>query len=223
MKAIIWDMDGTITDTEFYWTQNVFRLLEHFGVPDPREKDAPWFSTSTAASLRAYLESSDNRLNMSYEECSIWCRNYIYTHIYAQGAPLKPHALETLEAAKAHGVPMCLLSATEKQALRYTLNRLNLWRYFDFAETTCFRPLNKHHVELFEQSARRMGVETGDCLLVEDSLYSMKTGKQAGCTVWAIEDPKHVRDKEEIMALADRYFVNHAAMSRAMREDFTVG
>ena len=219
MKAIIWDMDGTITDTERYWIRNIFRLLEHCGVPEERGMDAPWFGTATSETIKNYLASPDCRIDMTYEQARAWCRNYIYTHIYAAGAPLKPGARETLNAAKALGVPMCLLSATERQALKYTLCRLDMERYFDFYESTCFRTLNKHHVELFDRCAARMGVKTADCLLVEDSLYSMQTGKRAGMTVWAIADEKHVREEQLIRDTADRYFENHAQLRQALLEE----
>ena len=221
MKAIIWDMDGTLTDTETYWVQNILRLLEHYGVPDPRGKDAPWFGTATSETIKNYLASPDCRLTMTYPEARAWCRNYIYTHTYAQGAPLKPGARDPLEAAKALGMPMCLLSATERQALKYTLNRLNMARYFTFWESTCFQTLDKHHTALFDRCAARMGVKTCDCLLVEDSLYSMQTGKRAGMTVWAIEDAKHVKEKRQILDTADRYFADHAALCQALREEKT--
>lgn len=219
MKAIIWDMDGTLTDTETYWTQNIFRLLEHYGVPDSRGRDAPWFGTATSETLRNYLASPDCRLKIGFHEARSWCRNYIYTHTYAQGAPLKPGALETLEAARALGVPMCLLSATERQALKYTLHRLNLGRYFAFWESTCFQTVDKHHTALFEQAAQRLGAAIADCLLVEDTLHALQTGKRAGMTVWAIEDAKQIKEKDQIMATADRYFRNHAELAQALREE----
>ena len=63
-----------------------------------------------------------------------------------------------------------------------------------------------------------MGVKVEECLLVEDSLYSMKAGRAAGCTVWAIEDPKHKRDLEVIHQTAHRYFNNHVEMRQAFEE-----
>ena len=220
MKAIIWDMDGTLTDTETWWVQNIFRLLEHYGVPDARGRNAPWFGTATSETIKNYLASPDCRLNLTYSQCRSWCRNYIYTHTYASGAPLKPGAVDTLRAAQSLGVPMCLLSATERQALKYTLNRLDLWRFFDFCESTCFESVDKHHPELFDRCAARMGVDTRDCLLVEDSLYAMETGRRAGMTVWAIEDDKHVKDREKIRACAHRYFENHALLRQALLEEY---
>ena len=89
MKAIIWDMDGTITDTETYWMLNIFRLLEHCGVPDARGKAAPWYGSSYSGTLKSYLASPDCRIDWTFEQCNTWCRNYINTHTYAAGAPLK--------------------------------------------------------------------------------------------------------------------------------------
>lgn len=220
MKAIIWDMDGTLTDTETWWVQNIFRLLEYWGVPDGRGRDAPWFSSATSETIRNYLASPDCRLDLTYEQCRTWCRNYIYTHTYAAGAPLKPHAMDSLKAAASLHVPMYLLSATEYQALHYTLDRLDMGRYFTFWESTCFHPLNKHHTALFERCAARMGVRTQECLLVEDSLYSMETGKKAGLTVWAVEDGKHWKDKDLILATADRYFTDHRLLAEALVEEY---
>ena len=220
MKAIIWDMDGTITDTEYYWIRNIFRLLEHYGVPDARGIQAPWFGTATSETIRNYLNSPDCKLDISFEQARAWCRNYIYTHTYAQGAPMKPGALETLKAARSLGLPMCLVTASEQQALKYTMHRLHLSQFFDFYESTCFQTLNKQDPALFDRCAVRMGVETRDCLLVEDSLYSMQTGRRAGMTVWAMEDDKQIRDKPRIQAIAHRYFHNHAELKQALLEEF---
>ena len=220
MKAIIWDMDGTITDTEYHWISNIFRLLEHYGVPDPRGTEAPWFGTATSETLRNYLDSPDCRLDMTFEQARTWCRNYIYTHTYAAGAPLKPGALETLEAMSARGVPMCLASATEQQALHYTMNRLNMSRFFIFWESICFRSMNKYQTAYFDGCAARMGVHARDCLVIDDSLYALRTGREAGCTVWAMEDGKHIKEKHLIQAAAHRYFENHAQLKQALLEEF---
>lgn len=220
MKAIIFDMDGTLTDSEKDWTLSTLRLLERQGIPEERGMAAPWFVPSCGAAMKNYLASPECRLSWDLETCQNWCKNYMYNEIYPKGVPLKPQALETLETVRELKIPACLLSATEKQALHYTLYKLNLLPYFVFWESTCNQPVNKHHVELFERSARRMGVETSDCVVIEDSLYSMKTAKRAGCRVWAIADDKHAADRETIRALADRYFENHVEMCRALRENF---
>lgn len=220
MKAIIFDMDGTITDSEKYWSLTPFRLLEYLGIFEEKGMEAPWYSTSHMTSVKNYMEMYPGRITMTVKEAKNWCRDYMYTHIYPDKVALKPFAMDTMNAVKELGIPCCLLSATDRQPLFYTLCKLNLLPYFDFWETTCNAPLNKNHVELFEKAAARLGMKTSDCCVFEDSLYSMKTAKAAGCKVWAIADDKHVKSRDEIIALADRYFENHMEMSKAVREHF---
>ena len=203
MKAIIWDMDGTITDSEQFWTANPFRMLEHFGVPDPRGKDAPWFQTHYSESIKAYLASPDCKLNMTYEECVNWGKNYVYSHAYSEGTPMKPHARESLEAASALHIPMCLLSATEQQALKYTLFRNNMEQYFSFWLTTANRPLNKHHPELFQQAPDPMAAALGIGLDVEAPKGNMVVDIGGGTAEIAVISLGGIVQQESIKTAGD--------------------
>ena len=110
---------------------------------------------------------------------------------------------------------MCLLSATEPVSLEYTLDRLDMKKYFAFWQSTAYG-MNKHDPEIFRISAEKMGVDVTECLVIEDSLYAMKTARLAGCSVWAIADDKHVRERQTIIETADKYFENHQEMSREL-------
>ena len=111
--------------------------------------------------------------------------------------------------------PACLISATEPVSLEYTLDRLDMKKYFNFWQSTS-NGMSKHDPEIFRIAARKMGVAPEECLVMEDALYAMNSAKQAGCTVWAIEDPKHKRDVEKIKLTADRYFGSHHDLCREL-------
>jgi len=223
IKAFIFDMDGTLVDSEKYWTLAPRKMLEHFGynLSDEEWDNAPWRAASYRVTCKNICEGKIFDLPINAEEAAEWIRGYMYSVIYPsdQYVHFKPGAIDTLEAAKATRLPMCLLSATEPKSLEFTLNRLDLKKYFCFYQSTAIgQSINKSDPHLFEIAAERMGVKAEECLVLEDALYAMKSSKQVGCKVWAIYDPKHWRDVDEIKTLAERYFNNHQEMAQAMRE-----
>ena len=223
IKAFIFDMDGTLVDSEKYWTLAPRKMLEHYGynLTDEEWNNAPWRAASYRVTCKNIVEGDLFDIPLDVQEAAEWIRTYMYTVIYPsdQYVHFKPGAIDTLEAAKATGLPMCLLSATEPVSLEFTINRLDIKKYFDFYQSTAIgQPINKNDPHLFEMTAERMGVKAEECLVLEDALYAMKSSTQVGCKVWAIYDEKHWRDVEEIKNISEKYFDNHEQMTKAFKE-----
>jgi len=221
IKAIIWDMDGTFLNSEDYWTLTPRVWLKKHGIDltDEEWENAPWRTIGFRSMLKNIYALGLVKDPEPIDEAIQWCKDYMYGYIY-QGdkfVKFKPDAPATLEEAYSVGIPMCLITATIAPIVEYTLDRLHIGHYFCFWQSTA-TGMKKSDPEIFRLAAERMGVKAEECLLVEDSLYSMKSGREAGCTVWAIEDPKHKRDLEEIHRTAHRYFNNHVEMRQAFAE-----
>ena len=219
MQALIFDMDGTLVDSEKFWMLMPRILLRENGIvlTDGEWENASWRSTSFRGTLKAYFSLPECALKQSYEECEKWCRDYIYNRIYASGDQilLKQGAKEAVEAAASLGLPMCIVSMTPVGMIDFTLSNLGIRRYFTFVYSTDQQPLTKKDPELFDQIAARLGTIPEECLVIEDSLYAMIGAKTAGCSVWAVPDEKHVLVRKEIQDTADRYFENLSSLAEA--------
>lgn len=222
IKAIIWDMDGTLINSEDYWTlmpRFWLKMQQDIDLSDEEWENASFRRVGFRRTVKTLFEEGGYALSGTLEEAIAWCLDYMYSEIYGTDKYIrfKPNARDSLDVAQALHIPMCLITATVVPSAKFTLDRMDFERYFDFWQST-ETGMDKHDPRIFEMAAERMGVKAEECLLIEDSLYSMKTGRTAGCTVWAIEDPKHKADVEVIKQTAHRYFNNHTEMAQALKE-----
>jgi len=85
------------------------------------------------------------------------------------------------------------------------LTRLELIDYFDFVVDGYQHGVNKTSPQFFHMMAEKMGVEAKDMCVFEDAVYSIRSAKEAGCSVVGIEDQTQRNDREEIIRLSDVY------------------
>lgn len=205
-KAAMFDMDGTILRTMRYWRLTTIELLLGRNIIPTPEQMARVFSTSSRALCAEIL--SEHGIEMGEREILRELEHYMHHH-YVQDATVKPGVGEYLEKLKRAGVRMCVGTAAPKESARVALTRLGLIDYFEFITDQYELDMRKSNPEFFRIMAKRMDVDVQDMCVFEDALYSIKTAKELGCPVIAIEDRTQARDREEIMRLADHYICEY--------------
>lgn len=205
-KVAAFDMDGTMIDSMASWWGVYREFLDERGLEMPEElrpltraQRAP--RPACTAIERAYGE----QLGMTWDD--IWgCFLEGVRRHYATDVELKPGIHEYLDALRAQGVRVGVATATPEPLARVAMERLGLAQRMDFAY---YAGMSKAEPGYFERLAREQGAAPEECVMFEDAAYSMRAAKAAGFQVYAVEDEIAARDREEILSLSDRYFIDY--------------
>ncbi len=184
--AVLWDMDGTLVDTEPYWIATEYAMAEKYG--------GTW-SEEHAMNLvgNALLESGDYiRVHMGIDRTPQQIVDELLDGVVVlveQDVPWRPGALELLTDLNAQGVPCALVTMSWQRFVAPILARLPEGT-FATVVTGDRVEFGKPHPEPYLTAAAELGLAPGDCVAIEDSNTGAKSAVAAGCTVLCV--PHHV-------------------------------
>lgn len=199
IKAVIFDMDGTLFDTERVYV-NAWRQAGrelHFA---PIEEAITACTGRNAKDTRQYFEDNFADL-ISYDEFMAVRTRYYDAEIERRGVPLKPGVVELLTYLKDQGIGIALATATRTVRTEENLQRTGLAPYFDVIVTGDMVEHGKPHPETFLTAAARLGVKPCECMGVEDSFNGVRAIRAAGMVTVMVPDT--VPPTNEIEALLD--------------------
>jgi HAD superfamily hydrolase (TIGR01509 family) len=184
--AVLWDMDGTLVDTEPYWIEVEYEIAERHG--------GTWSHAHALNLVGNDLLDSGRyiREHMGIEPSPEQIVEELLDGVVARverAVPWQPGAREQLAALRGAGVPCALVTMSYERFVAPILAALPPGT-FDVVVTGDRVELGKPHPEPYLKAAAGLGVAPGDCLAVEDSNTGAKSAESAGCTVLVI--PNHV-------------------------------
>jgi HAD superfamily hydrolase (TIGR01509 family) len=177
IRALCFDVDGTLSDTDDLYTQKVKQFLPRFLFRDP-ERIARRFVMWIEAPGNVLLGIPD-RFGLDDELAAVI--NWLSRHRHQQWKQflLVPGVDELL--ARLYGrFPMAVVSARDERGTRAFLERFNLTGYFDVIVTALTAEHTKPYPDPILFAARKMGVAPEACLMIGDTTVDMRAGKSAG-------------------------------------------
>lgn len=185
MRAVLWDMDGTLVDSEKLWDVSLAELYERLGGRLTPRVRASMVGGSAADTIRTvYADLQLPRDAAAMAESDRWLRART-AELFDQGLPWCAGARELLEALAAAGVPMALVTNTARELTNRALMSIGPHH---FSASVCADevPRGKPDPAIYRRAAELLGVRPSACLAVEDSVTGAAAAEAAGCPVLVI-------------------------------------
>ncbi len=185
VAAVVFDMDGTLIDSESVYRAALVHALESVGLA----ADAAFLhglsglaGPEVTARIRARF-GADFPLQAFRGHYAVR-----RDELAANGIPLKPGAAEALRFVAGRGLPLALATSAHREPALAHLRRLEVLAHFDVLVTREDVAQAKPHPDLFLAAAERLGVAAADCLAVEDSPTGVQAALAAGMMTVMVPD-----------------------------------
>ncbi|MBY6436262.1 HAD family phosphatase [Rhodococcus kroppenstedtii] len=185
LQAVLFDMDGTLLDSERLWDVAVYELSARLGRELTHEvRESTLGNSMQGALAKVFAHVGREATPENLAEAAEWLNGRVRV-LFAEGLPWLPGAAETLDAVKAAGLGCALVTNTERALTEVALETLGRHR---FDATVCGDEVDsaKPAPDPYLRAARLLGVDTTSCVAVEDSPTGTQAASTAGCAVLVV-------------------------------------
>ena len=199
---LLFDMDGTLIDSNGIWKDVDTEFLARRGLPYTQ---AYYEGVAhTIFPLAAKFTKEFCHLPESEEEIMAeWME--LAGDLYAGSVPEKPGVRAFLERMRARGERMAVVTSAVPVHCRSALTHLGLMPYFERVIFAQELHREKKDPQLWQLAAEMMGVAPEYCTLYDDSVEACRGAKAAGMRTVGVYDPYFAATEPEMCAVCDRY------------------
>ncbi|HET9157708.1 MAG TPA: hexitol phosphatase HxpB [Myxococcaceae bacterium] len=207
LRAVIYDLDGLLIDSEPCWEQAEMEVLRAVGVPLTPERCHETTGLRLDEAV-AYWAARHPWTAVSHEEVVRRILERVLT-LLAQRAPLKRGVRESLAVVHRAGLRAALASSSPLQLIEGALERVGLRSEFEQVVSAEGERFGKPHPGVYLTTAGRLGVAATSCVALEDSVNGVLAATSAGmrCIAiperWPVTDPRFSRADAVIHSLLE--------------------
>jgi HAD superfamily hydrolase (TIGR01509 family) len=186
LAAVLFDMDGTLVETEQYWGVAMAELAGRLG----GVLSAPARERTVGTTMRFAMQVLYDDVGVQRSEDEVvtdaaWVEDRT-RELMAAGTPWRPGARELVAEVSAAGLPTALVTTTPRRIAAEVLAQIAHDLGGDpFDLTVCGDevPARKPDPAPYRQAMTALGVDPADCLVIEDSVAGVTSGLAAGAVV----------------------------------------
>lgn len=187
MKAVIFDMDGVIIDSEPIHNRLMLATFSHFGIPfDPQDFNQ-YVGTSNSFLFTKLIKL--HNLPLSLKEIETYHDRHLLKALKEEAIDPVCGIEPLLRELKARKIPAAIASSSPLALIKVIVAKFGFEEYFVDLISGEDLPQSKPDPAIYLRSAKNLGIDPADCLVIEDARNGVIAAKAAGMTCIGIINP----------------------------------
>ena len=186
IKAVLFDMDGVLIDTEKYLTKFWQQAAREAGL----DLDITEFYEFRSLASRFAAVEFQKKYGSQYDYFAIRERRkeLMNAHLAEHGIEMKPEVKETLQVLKERGYYIAVVTATDEERTKQYLSEIGIYDWFDSIICATMVERGKPFPDVYLYACERIGCRPEECMAVEDSPNGVAAASAAGCRTVMVPD-----------------------------------
>lgn len=203
-KAVIFDMDGLMFDTEKLSVDMWLYAAEKQDYKMPRAVALSILGSNKEQIYSTFREYFKDNEKFDVDRYMDDYYKYMGAHLFKDGPEKKYYIEEILKYLKDNKIPVSVASSSEKEYINNNLEKTNLTDYIDEIVSGCEVEKSKPNPDIFLKAAEKLSVKPEECIVLEDSKNGILAGNGANMTVIMVPDlyeaEESIKDKIDYIA-----------------------
>ncbi len=213
MKAVIFDMDGVIVDSEPIFEQHFRSFLIKIGISQPELMSINLKGVGARTTSALLIETF--KLEYEVEELVILSREGYLEYLKSlEKLPTIPGVAALIKQLNSNGYRLALASSASAKRIDLFLTKLRLKKYFPVVVCGDDVRQGKPAPDIFLLAAQKLGLQPKDCVVIEDAENGVLAAKSAGMKCIAYAGSAHNTDD---LSAADLITKDFRAITKALK------
>lgn len=218
LKALLFDLDGTLIDSEFFHFECWNEILEESGV-SLTYKD--WLKNYAGIPLPTNAKNLIEKYNITTQLAEIIERREALTleRLRTKDVKLMPYVTEVLDFFQSRNLILALVTSSPRKDVEAIFERNGLHKYFKLIITRTEVSKSKPDPESYTTCVEKLGLNKDECIVFEDTINGIKSAKAAGLTCIAIQ--QNIEDHAKL-SIADQLFLDFKEAKNYLSQNYLI-
>ena len=203
MKAVLFDMDGVIIDSENYYMNGTFNWLKEKGFKGDFSEVFRLIGTTIDRTYEILCEMLDYKF--SIDEIARFNTDYFTNNPMEYEKILNKGVVDLLSDLKEKSIKVALCSSSPRNYIENVLSQCGIYQYFDYIISAEDVKLSKPDPEIYIKASKFLNVIPSECIVIEDSVMGIQAGKSADMEVVALRDKRFGQNQAKADYIFDSF------------------